>query len=93
MTEKDEHVVEALGKARVVIKNGKVTEVGEPLIGYCPIFDKHRGIKQINKQVIADNIQFRIDDFGMCTKDRVLEMKDFLSFGISEIMTTALDKR
>ena len=63
------------------------------MIGYCPIFDKHRGIKQINKQVIADNIQFRIDDFGMCTKDRALEMKDFLSFGISEIMKTALDKK
>jgi putative methanogenesis marker protein 8 len=93
MAEKDEHVVEALGKARIVIKNGKVTEVGEPLIGYCPIFDKHRGIKQINKQVIADNIQFRIADFGMCTKDRVLEMKDFLSFGISEIMTTALREK
>ena len=93
MTGNDEHIVEALGKARVVIKNGKVTEVGEPLIGYCPIFDKHRGIKQINKQVIADNIQFRITDFGMCTKDRVLEMKDFLSFGISEIMTTALREK
>ncbi len=93
MVEKDEHVVEALGKARVVIKNGKVTEVGEPLIGYCPIFDKHRGIKQITKQVVADNIQFRIDDFGMCTKNRALEMKDFLSFGISEIMKTALDKK
>jgi putative methanogenesis marker protein 8 len=89
----DEHVVEALGRARVVIKNGTVTEVGEPLIGYCPLFDKHRGIKQINKQVIADNIQFRIKDFGMCTKDRVLEMRDFLSFGISEIMMTALREK
>ena len=29
----------------------------------------------------------------MCTKDRVLEMKDFLSFGISEIMTTASSSR
>lgn len=89
----DEHVVEALGRARIVIKNGEVTEVGEPLIGYCPLFDKHRGIKQINKQVIADNIQFRINDFGMCTKDRVLEMRDFLSFGISEIMMTALKEK
>lgn len=89
----DEHVIEALGKARVVVRDGKVVEVGEPLIGYCPIFDKHRGIKAITKDVIAKNMQFRIDDFGMCKADRVLTMKDFLSFGISEIISTAMNKK
>ena len=88
--EMDEHVIEALGKARVVIRNGKVAEVGEPKIGYCPIFDKHRGIKKIDKEVIGKNMQFRIDDFGMCTPARVLKMKDFLSFGVSEIICTAM---
>jgi putative methanogenesis marker protein 8 len=86
----DEHVIEALGKARVVIRDGKVVEVSEPIIGYCPIFDKHRGIKAITKDVIAKNMQFRIDDFGMCRPDRVLKMKDFLSFGVSEIISTAM---
>ena len=28
----------------------------------------------------------------MCTKDRVLRLKDFLSFGISEILSTLLDE-
>lgn len=87
----DEHIIEALGKARIVVKNGKVKEVGEPMIGYCPLFDKYRGIKELTKQAIADNIQFRIDDFGMCKADRQLKMRDFLSFGISEIMSTAID--
>lgn len=86
----DEHVIEALGKARVVIRDGKVVEVSEPIIGYCPIFDKHRGIKAITKDVIVKNMQFRIDDFGMCRPDRVLKMKDFLSFGVSEIISTAM---
>ena len=40
----DEHIIEALGKTRVRIKDGKVVEVGEPKIDYCPIFDKYRVI-------------------------------------------------
>ncbi len=89
----DEHVIEGLGKARIVIREGKVAEVGDPQLGYCPIFDKHRGIKKIDKEVIAKNMQFRIDDFGMCTPRRVLKMKDFLSFGVSEIICTAMTKK
>jgi putative methanogenesis marker protein 8 len=89
----DEHVIEGLGKARIVIKDGKVVEVGEPQIGYCPIFDKHRGIKKFDKDVIKKNIEFRINDFGMCTPNRVLKMKDFLSFGVSEIICTAMTKK
>ena len=89
----DEHVIEGLGKARIVVRDGKVAEVGEPQISYCPIFDKHRGIKKIDKDVIAKNIQFRIDDFGMCTPGRVLTMKDFLSFGVSEIICTAIRQK
>ncbi|WP_174590916.1 methanogenesis marker 8 protein [Methanocella conradii] len=89
----DEHVIEGLGKARVVVRDGKVVEVGEPNLDYCPIFDKHRGIKKIDKGVIAENIQFRIDDFGMCTPRRELKMKDFLSFGVSEIICTAIRQK
>ncbi|HMK45245.1 MAG TPA: methanogenesis marker 8 protein [Methanocella sp.] len=89
----DEHVIEGLGKARVVIRDGKVVEVGEPQISYCPIFDKHRGIKKIDKEAIAKNMQFRIEDFGMCTPRRILKMKDFLSFGVSEIVCTAMAKK
>jgi putative methanogenesis marker protein 8 len=87
----DEHVIEAMGMARVKIKNGKVVEVGEPLLNYCPIFDKFRGIKKLDKKSIQENIQFRIDDFGMCTGDRKLRMRDYLSFGISEIISTAME--
>jgi putative methanogenesis marker protein 8 len=87
----DEHIIEALGKARIVIRKGKVVEVGEPLLSYCPIFDKFRGIKKLDKKSIGENIQFRIDDFGMCTKDRKLRMRDYLSFGVSEIIRTSME--
>ena len=86
------HTIEALGLSRITIEDGKVTDVTEPEVEYCPLFDHHRGIKKLTKEEIAKNIQFRIDDFGMCTPKRQLRMKDFLSFGISEIMCTLLDE-
>jgi putative methanogenesis marker protein 8 len=88
----DEHVIEALGKTRVVVRDGKVVEVGEPKISYCPLFDKHRGIKEITSETVRKNIEFRIQDFGMCTPERKLRMKDFLSFGVSETLGTLLDE-
>lgn len=88
----DEHVIEALGKTKVRVKDGKVVEVGEPKIDYCPIFDKYRGIKELTPENVKDNIQFRIKDFGMCTEDRTLRMNDFLSFGVSETLRTLIEE-
>ncbi len=87
-----EHIVEAIGLSKVTIKDGKVIDVSEPKLDYCPLFHHHRGMEKITKEAIWDNIQFRIDDFGMCTPNRKLRMKDFLSFGISEIMSTLIEK-
>ena len=88
-----EHIIEALGLSQITIKNGKVVDVTEPEVEYCPLFDHHRGIKKLTPEIIENNIQFRIDDFGMCTPNRQLRMKDFLSVGISEIMCTLLDEK
>ena len=86
------HTIEALGLSRITVENGKVTDVTEPQVEYCPLFHKYQGIEKLTKEAIAKNIQFRIDDFGMCTADRQLRMKDFLSFGISEILSTLLEE-
>lgn len=88
----DEHIIEGLGKSRIIIKNGKVVDVSEPEVKYCPLFHHHRNIKTLNKKAIKDNMTFRIEDFGMCTPNRQLRMKDFLQFGISEIMSTLLEE-
>ena len=87
-----EHIIEAMGLSKVTIKNGKVVDVTEPEIEYCPLFDHNRSIKKLTSKTIAENIQFRIDDFGMCMPNRQLKMKDFLNFGISEIMCTLLEE-
>ncbi|MBP1908348.1 methanogenesis marker 8 protein [Methanolobus bombayensis] len=86
------HVMEILGKARVVVEDGKVTEVGEPLIGWCPIFDKARGITEITKDEIRKNMEFRIKDFGLFTNKRQLDMDIFVGFGASETMMTGLNR-
>jgi putative methanogenesis marker protein 8 len=87
---KERHVLEALGKIYVVIENGRVVEVGEPLIERCPIFLKAGGIEKITKEIVKQNIEFRIQDFGMCTGDGVIEMDVFVGFGASEVMMTGL---
>ncbi len=88
----DEHVMEALGRAKVIIRDGKVVKVDQPQIDFCPLFHKYRGIEKLNPQVIEENMEFRINDFGMCTSGRKLEMADFLSFGISETLGTLLEE-
>ena len=88
----DEHIIEALGHAKIKIQNGEIKEIENPQIEYCPLFHKYRGIEKLDKKAIDDNINFRIKDFGMCTSNRELRMKDFLSFGISEIISTLIDE-
>jgi putative methanogenesis marker protein 8 len=88
----DRHVIEALGRTRVVIKDGKVVEVGMPEIEYCPLFAKVRNIQIITPEAVRENIEFRIRDFGMCTPHRKMRMRDYLSFGVSELLGMAVSK-
>ncbi len=89
---KDRHVIEALGMTKVVIEEGRVVEVGEPLLEYCPLFFKHRGIEKLTSEIVRKNIEFRIKDFGMCSPGRKMRMRDYLSFGISELMGMCVSK-
>ena len=82
----DKHVIETTGLSKVTIKNGKVTDVTDPIVKYCPIFSKYQKIKKFDKEKIKSNIEYRIDSFGYCTKDRKVILKDMLSVGISEIL-------
>lgn len=89
---KDRHVFETMGKTRVVVENGKVIEVGRPLLKYCPLWAKIRGIKELNEKAVKANVEFRIQDFGMCTVDREVELEVFVGFGASETFMTALHR-
>lgn len=87
------HVMECLGLSRVVIEDGVVTEVTEPKVKYCPLFEKYRGIEELNRDTVRENIEYRIETFGMCTDRRETRMKDCISLGISEILSLALRQK
>lgn len=88
----DKHVIETLGKVRVVIENGEITEVGESEVKYCPMFHAMHKVDELNEEFIRKNINFRIKDFGMCTPERIVEMDDAVTVGISEILKTNMEK-
>ncbi len=87
----DRHVIETLGKVRVVIENGEITEVGSSEMKYCPMFHAMHKVDELNEEFIRKNINFRIKDFGMCTPERVVEMDDLVTVGISEILKTNME--
>ena len=53
----DKHVIETLGKVRVVIENGEITEVGESEMKYCPMFHAMHGVDELNEEFIRKNIK------------------------------------
>ncbi|HJJ43670.1 MAG TPA: DUF2099 family protein [Methanocorpusculum sp.] len=88
----DEHIIEAVGMTRIVIRDGKVVEIGEPKIQFCPLAKRFATpVDPITKEAVQKNIEARIKNFGMCTKDReVLDKETFVLFGASELMSTGL---
>lgn len=86
------HVYQTLGMTRVVIEDGKVVEVGEPELEFCPLFKKLCGMDSLSAEKVKENMEFRIRDFGFCTEDRVVRAPDYVTFGVSEILSTALER-
>jgi putative methanogenesis marker protein 8 len=91
---KDEHVIEAIGRCRVVIRNGQVVEVGDALIHDCPLAKRFAyPIPDITKDSVKANIEHRIKAFGMCTPGReVIDTREFVGFGASELLSFGLHK-
>jgi putative methanogenesis marker protein 8 len=91
---RDEHVIEAIGRCRVVISNGQVVEVGEALISDCPLAKRFAyPIPDIQKDSVKANIEHRIKAFGMCTPGReVIDTREFVGFGASELLSFGLHK-
>jgi putative methanogenesis marker protein 8 len=88
MGKKDEHVLEAIGKARIVVRNGNVVEVGPPLLKKCPLARRFaQPVVDMNPETIRANMEERIRGYGMCTGARkLLSDNDFVIFGASELI-------
>ncbi|HTY15512.1 MAG TPA: methanogenesis marker 8 protein [Methanoregulaceae archaeon] len=88
----DEHIIEAIGKCRIVVRNGEVVEVGPPLIARCPLAERFaKPVKEITPGAVKENWENRIRQFGMCTERRqVLGKGEFVGFGASELISAGL---
>ncbi|NJD76102.1 MAG: DUF2099 family protein [Candidatus Methanoperedens sp.] len=84
------HVMELFGKTRVVVKDGKVVEVGEPVADWCPVFSKVANVQKLTSLEAKKNMEYRIRELGMFTPQRKFDHGVFVNFGVSEIMMTAL---
>jgi putative methanogenesis marker protein 8 len=82
--------MELFGKARVVVKEGKVVEVSEPIADWCPIFSKFSNVSRLTREEAKKNMEFRIREVGMFTSGRRFDYGVFVNFGASEIMMTGL---
>ena len=82
--------MELFGKTRVLVKDGKVVEVGEPVADWCPVFSKTSGVSKLTSQEAKKNMEYRIRELGMFTPQRRFDHGVFVNFGASEIMMTAL---
>ncbi|WP_332450454.1 methanogenesis marker 8 protein [Methanoculleus sp.] len=89
MPDTDEHIIEAIGRSRIVIRNGEVVEVGEAIITDCPLAKRFAcPVPEISTEAVRENIEHRMKAFGMCTPDReVLDTREFVGFGASELLS------
>ncbi|MBN1323248.1 MAG: DUF2099 family protein [Methanotrichaceae archaeon] len=82
--------MELLGKSRVRVEHERAVEASLPMIEWCPLFWKVRGVERITADAAMDNMDFRIKEHGMFTPRRKLEMDAFVGFGASETMMTGI---
>ncbi|MDD1701780.1 MAG: DUF2099 family protein [Methanoregula sp.] len=88
----DTHVLEAVGKSKITIKGGKVTEVSVSRIRECPLAKKFAlPVDEITPENVRANIEHRMDSWGMCRPHRkICGSVEFVGFGASELISCGL---
>ena len=90
--QQDEHIIEAIGKSRILIRDGKIIEVGSAMISSCPLAERFaKPVHLITPKAVEENFSNRIAVYGMCTSEReILGSGEFVGFGASELMSAGL---
>ena len=91
---KDEHVIEAIGRCRIVIRNGQVVEVGDALIRDCPLAKRFAyPIPDIEKESVKANIEHGSGHTACVIPGReVTDTREFVGFGASEVLSSGSRK-
>ncbi|MFA7695752.1 MAG: methanogenesis marker 8 protein [Methanoregula sp.] len=88
----DIHVIEAVGRSKVIIKNGNVTEVSVSKLRRCPLAKKFAlPVDEITPDAVKANIEHRMNSWGMCQPHRKISGSvDFVGFGASELISCGI---
>jgi len=88
----DEHILEAIGRSRIVVQDGRVVTVSPPLITDCPLAKRFAfPVDEMTDEAVRKNIENRIASFGMCTRNRdIYDDTDFVGFGASELISNGI---
>lgn len=85
-----EHLLE-MAKALILIKDGEILVLGDPLIKSCPLRKELYGCEQESKETVKRVLRKHMDEYGMYGPNRVLESHEKpVSFGASEIVMDAM---
>lgn len=92
ISQPDEHIIEAIGKSRIIVSNGKVQQVTFPILTDCPLARRFAcPVAEMSEDAVIKNIANRISAFGMCTPSRNLyDDEAFVGFGASELMSSGI---
>ena len=90
--EEDLHIIEAVGRSKIIIRNGNVAEVSVSRLRNCPLAKKFaRPVNDITPDEVKANIKHRMDSWGMCTPHRKISgTVDFVGFGASELIQSGI---
>ncbi|MGB8220060.1 MAG: methanogenesis marker 8 protein [Methanoregula sp.] len=90
--EDDIHVIEAVGRSKIIIREGKVAEVSVSQLRSCPLAKKFAlPIDEITPDAVKANIEHRMKSWGMCQPHRkVCGSVDFVGFGASELISCGI---
>ncbi len=87
------HIIE-VAKTRVVIENGKVVDVAEPVTKYCPLRESLYSANKETRGSIRRTVERNIRKYGMFTPHRAVESVSLeVLFGASEMFYCALKNK
>jgi len=91
-SEDDVHVIEAIGRSKIIVRNGNVAEVSVSRLRQCPLAKKFaRPVNDITQDAVKENIEHRIKSWGMCQPHRnIIGSVDFVGFGASELISAGI---
>ncbi|MEM3577386.1 MAG: DUF2099 family protein [Candidatus Bathyarchaeia archaeon] len=91
MKVKGEHEIYCCG-ARVQISEKGVKLLTQPTVEYCPLHEALYGTKKIDAEAVRKTIEKKINGYGFCCENRLLNAEPVVAYGASEMMQVWLEK-